>query len=165
LETVTTRTVAFTPHGIDIYEGGFKDYQEALERQQKAQAGGRERPSARPAAPKPAAKPAPKPEPKPAPKSAGEDRDARKAATRDIEKKKKRVAELEKQIADLEATLESFRAELKGSDGGHGNWERLHELALKDREYSELLERAMKEWVTLSEELSQLSSADTGARQ
>lgn len=160
LENVTTRTVSFTPDGIDIYEGGFKDYQDALERQRKAEVATREqRQSARPAAPKPA----PKQEPKPAAKSAGEDREARKAASRDVEKKKKRVSELEKQIADLEATLESFRAELKASDGG--NWERLHDLALKDREYSELLERAMKEWVTLSEELSQLSSADGGARQ
>jgi hypothetical protein len=41
----------------------------------------------------------------------------------------------------------------------------LHDLALKDREYSELLERAMKEWVTLSDELAKLSSTETGARQ
>lgn len=160
LETVTTRTVAFTPHGIDIYEGGFKDYQEALERQRKAEAGARERQSARPA---PKAEPKAAPKPAAPAKSAGEDREARKAASRDLEKKKKRVGELEKQIADLEATLEGFRAELKASDGG--NWERLHELALKDREYSELLERAMKEWVTLSEELSEQSGADNGARQ
>ena len=71
------------------------------------------------------------------------------------------MAELEKQISDLEATLASFRAELKGCEGG--NWERLHDLALKDREYSELLERAMKEWVTLSDELAKVASSETGA--
>lgn len=159
LETVTTRTVSFTPSGIDIYEGGFKDYQEALERQRKAEASARERQPTR----APSKSVAPKPEPAAkaaAPsKSAGEQRETRKAASRDVEKKKKRVGELEKQIADLEATLEGFRAELRSSDSG--NWERLHDLALKDREYSELLERAMKEWVTLSEELS---GADSGAR-
>ena len=73
------------------------------------------------------------------------------------------MAELEKQIADLEGTLESFREELKSTDGG--NWERLHELAHKDREYSELLERAMKEWVTLSDEVAKLSGSENGARQ
>ena len=72
-------------------------------------------------------------------------------------------AALEKQIADLEGTLASFRDELKGSDGS--NWERLHELALKDREYSQLLERAMKEWVTLSDELATLERAGAGAPQ
>jgi hypothetical protein len=73
------------------------------------------------------------------------------------------VGELEKQVADLEATLASFREELKNTDGD--KWQRLHDLALKDREYSELLERAMKEWVTLSDELAKLSSTETGARQ
>jgi ATP-binding cassette subfamily F protein 3 len=29
LETVTTRTASFGPHGIDLYDGGFKDYAEA----------------------------------------------------------------------------------------------------------------------------------------
>jgi hypothetical protein len=41
----------------------------------------------------------------------------------------------------------------------------LHDLAHKDREYSELLERAMKEWMTLSDELAKLASTETGVRQ
>ncbi len=155
LETVTTRTLSFTPDGVDTYEGGFKDYGDALERQRKADADSRQRAAAKSAPPKAA--------PKPAPKPVGEQRDARKAASRDVEKKKKRVTELEKQIGDLEATLEGFRAELK--DAGSNDWERLHELALKDRQYSELLERAMKEWVTLSEELAQVGGGESGARQ
>jgi ATP-binding cassette subfamily F protein 3 len=159
LENVTTRTLSFTPHGMDLYEGGFKDYVEALERQKAAKERAPERREEK-RAPQPS-KPPPKPEAKPG--AAAQERGDRKAAARDIEKKKKRVAELEKQIAGFEATLESFRAELKSADGG--NWERLHELAVKDREYSELLDRAMKEWVTLSEELSQLSGPETGASQ
>jgi ATP-binding cassette subfamily F protein 3 len=162
LETVTTRTLSFTPEGVDTYEGGFKDYRDALERKRQADAAAKPRVTGKQSAPsKPATKPLPSPVP-PSPKPGGE-RDARKAASRDVEKKRKRVAELEKQIANLEATLESFRGELKSSDGG--NWERLHELALKDREYSELLERAMKEWVTLSEELAQAGGPESGARQ
>ena len=162
LETVTTRTLSFRPEGIDTYEGGFKDYVDALERRRKADADAKERSGRASAPPKAARAAAPASAPKPAapPK---DDRDSRKAALRDVEKKKKRVAELEKQISDLEATLDSFRTELKSVDSG--DWQRLHDLAHKDREYSELLERAMKEWVTLSDDLAKLSSPETGARQ
>jgi ATP-binding cassette subfamily F protein 3 len=158
LENVTTRTLNFTPDGIDTYEGGFKDYGEALERKRKAEAElqahrAAQRPSARPAKPAPAPSPAP----------SKQDHQARRAASRDLERKQRRVSELEKQIGELEATLVTFREELKASDGT--NWERLHELALQDREYSELLERAMKEWVTLSDELAKTNDAGTGASQ
>jgi ATP-binding cassette subfamily F protein 3 len=162
LETVTTRTLSFRPEGIDTSEGGFKDYVDALERRRKADADAKERSGRASAPPKAARAAAPASAPKPAapPK---DDRDSRKAALRDVEKKKKRVAELEKQISDLEATLDSFRTELKSVDSG--DWQRLHDLAHKDREYSELLERAMKEWVTLSDDLAKLSSPEAGARQ
>jgi ATP-binding cassette, subfamily F, member 3 len=158
LETVTTRTLSFTPDGVDIYEGGFKDYTDALERKRRADADAKDRSARQSPPPKAAVKPQPRPEER---KPTGDDREARKAAVRDLEKKKKRVVELERQISELEATLESFRTELKGANGG--NWERLHELAVKDREYSELLERAMKEWVTLSDELSKLGASEAGA--
>lgn len=157
LETVTTRTLSFTDGGVDLYEGGFKDYGDALERRRRAEV--EARPSQRPApAPQPRreAPPAGLPE-----KTSSGDQKARRAASRELEKKRKRVAELEKQIADLEATLESFRGELKTADGG--DWQRLHELALKDREYTQLLERAMKEWVTLADELSAAGGSDAEA--
>jgi ATP-binding cassette, subfamily F, member 3 len=160
LETVTTRTLSFTPDGIDTFEGGFKDYGDALARKRKADAEATERSGRASTPPKAVRAPAVSPA---AAKPAPAERDARKNNARDLEKKKKRVGELEKQIADLEATLTSFREELKNTDGE--KWERLHDLALKDREYSELLERAMKEWVTLSDELAKLSNTETGARQ
>jgi len=160
LETVTTRTLSFTPDGVDMYEGGFKDYGDALERKRKADGDAKER-AARGSTPPKATRPAPEAPPKAAPRP--DERDARKTNSRELEKKKKRVGELERQIADLEATLSGFREELKNTDGGQ--WERLHDLARKDREYTELLERAMKEWVTLSDDLAKLSSAETGVRQ
>jgi ATP-binding cassette, subfamily F, member 3 len=164
LETVTTRTLSFTPQGVDIYEGGFKDYGDALERQRKADAQVRERAATR-AAPKAEAKrpSLPPREAAVAASKGAEDHQARRAALRELDKKRKRVSELEKQIGDLEGTLAAFREELKSSDGS--NWERLHELALRDREYSQLLERAMKEWVTLSDELAKLTNANQGASQ
>ena len=164
LETVTTRTLSFRPEGVDTYEGGFKDYGDALERKRRADAEASDRRGRASAPPKASRAPALAPAaPKPAAPPAKGERDARKASSRDVEKKKKRVAELEQQISDLEATLESFRAELKTADAG--DWQRLHDLAHKDREYSELLERAMKEWATLSDELAKLSSSASGARQ
>jgi ATP-binding cassette subfamily F protein 3 len=167
LETVTTRTLSFTPAGVDIYEGGFKDYGDALERQRKAEVEHRQRsqrPAARQPRPERAAKPA-------AASSAGraavgkptpDDQHTRRTAARELERKRRRLPELEKQIAELEATLASFRDELKAAGGD--DWQRLHELALKDREYSELLERAMKEWVSLSEEVSKSADAGAGAK-
>jgi len=168
LETVTTRTLSFTPHGVDTYEGGFKDYVEALDRQRRASAELKQREASKAPAPKASAAPPktsaapPKGSAQPSNKPAADDREAKKRDHRELERKRKRVSELERQISDLEATLASFREELKTA--GAGNWERLHELALKDREYSELLERAMKEWVTLSDELSKQSSVGTGAQ-
>jgi ATP-binding cassette subfamily F protein 3 len=54
LETVTTRTVAFLDSEVDVYEGGFRDYTSALERQKKARTPGREQRTAqrKPGAPK-----------------------------------------------------------------------------------------------------------------
>ena len=158
---MTTRTLNLTPDGVDLYEGGFKDYGDALERKRKADSAARERAPARaPAAAKALSKPAGEPK---AGTAGGSEHQARRAASRELERKRRRVQELEKQIAELEATLQGFKEELKGSDGS--NWERLHELALQDRQYSELLDRAMKEWVSLSDELSSLAEPETGARQ
>ena len=168
LETVTTRTLSFTPDGIDTYEGGFKDYGDALERKRKADADVKDRAAARVStAPKAAAKTAPKAgsHAPPATASAGkpDDRDTRKAATRDIEKKKKRVTELEKQIRrpGIDRSRASARSSKRRTAATD---ERLHDLARKDREYSELLDRAMKEWVTLSEEVAKVAGADAGAQ-
>jgi ATP-binding cassette subfamily F protein 3 len=155
LETVTTRTLSFTPDGVDIYEGGFKDYQDALERKRKADAAAAERTAVRPPAAKQPSKPAP------AHKVSPQDHQARRTAARELERKRRRVQELEKQVGDLEGTLASFREELKATDGS--NWERLHELALKDREYSELLDKAMKEWDKLSDDLAR-AEPEAGAQ-
>ncbi|MGC4091090.1 MAG: ATP-binding cassette domain-containing protein [Polyangiaceae bacterium] len=142
LETVTTRTLAFTPHGVDVYEGGFKDYGDALERQRKAQ-------QAQPAkAARSAERPSKKPPAEAAPAHGHREQ---KAAARDLERKKKRVQELEAQIAEAEQSVQRFRAELK--DVPSGNWQKLHELAQKEQELSRRLERWTAEWVKLCEEL------------
>ncbi|HET9931338.1 MAG TPA: ATP-binding cassette domain-containing protein [Polyangiaceae bacterium] len=140
LETVTTRTLAFTEHGVDVYEGGFKDYTDALERQRKA--------ALEPAPKKPKTPSTPvKPEP-----AAGADAyRAQKAAARDLERKRKRVQELETHISEGERETQRYRSELK--EVPSTDWERLHALAKKEQELTRRLERWTAEWVKLSEEL------------
>jgi ATP-binding cassette subfamily F protein 3 len=167
LENVTTRTLCFSEQGVDLYEGGFADYCDALERKRKAESAAEERATARTSQRGRARADAELVKPPRATtteaKVGPQEHQARRAASREVERKRRRVQELEKQIAELEATLQAFKEELKTLDGS--NWERLHELALKDREYSELLERAMKDWVSLSDELAELDVPETGARQ
>ncbi len=170
LETVTTRTLCFTPGGVDIYEGGFKDYGDALERKRQAEAGAVRGAPARGRPPTSrSASAAPTPDARSKSTGSSEarspagssEKQARRGATREAERNRRRVQELEKQIAGFEAALFAFREELKAAVGG--SWEKLHELALKDREYSQLLEQAMKEWVMVSDELARQESASSGA--
>ncbi|MFZ5892372.1 MAG: ABC-F family ATP-binding cassette domain-containing protein [Myxococcota bacterium] len=141
LDTATTRTMAFTEKGVDIYEGGFKDYTQAHERQRKAQ----EQP-----APKKSKAPPPPAKTEPVVAGANAHR-AQKSAARDLERKRKRLQELEAQIADGERETLRYRNELK--DVPSNAWERIHELAQKEQELTRRVERWTAEWVKLSEEL------------
>jgi ATP-binding cassette subfamily F protein 3 len=136
LETVTTRTLAFQPTGgIDIYEGGFKDYTDSLAR------------AARHAA---AAK-APAPRKPAAPAGGKVEHQGRRAEAREVERKKKRVRELEASIAATEKEVEKHRLELKAVTDG--KWEKLHQLATKERSLTQKLELMTAEWLKLSEAL------------
>jgi ATP-binding cassette, subfamily F, member 3 len=152
LENVSTRTLCFTDHGLDLYEGGFKDYEEALERVRKANE--RESREARERKPEKRA-PEPKPKPKPAepPAPAGADAyRARREQARDLERKTKQVAQLERRVAELEADVAHYKKLLVEATGS--DWEKLHEWAKKERELSQELEKVMHAWVSLSEEVA-----------
>jgi ATP-binding cassette subfamily F protein 3 len=152
LENVSTRTLCFTDHGLDLYEGGFKDYEEALERVRKANE--RESREARERKPEKRA-PEPKPNPKPAepPAPAGADAyRARREQARDLERKTKQVAQLERRVAELEADVAHYKKLLVEATGS--DWEKLHEWAKKERELSQELEKVMHAWVSLSEEVA-----------
>jgi ATP-binding cassette subfamily F protein 3 len=155
LETVTTRTLCFTPEGVDIFEGGFKDYGDAVERKRRAEAEAAERVRSRSEQRAENAKPHPE-------RASGSDHQQRRAAARELERKTRRVQELEQQIAQLEMELAEYREQLRGADGS--DWERLHELAAQERRRSEALEQAMKQWLSLSEELANQASSEAGAR-
>jgi ATP-binding cassette subfamily F protein 3 len=162
LENVSTRTVSFHEGKVDIYEGGYKDYCEALERKRTAnQRNERERSERASArverrAPPRKAEPAPKPTP---PATGADAHRARREQTRDIERKTKQVGLLEGRIAELEAEVARYKKLLVEASGT--NWEELHGWAKKERELTSELEKVMHAWVSLSEELS--AAAPKGA--
>jgi ATP-binding cassette subfamily F protein 3 len=191
LEGVTTRVILVRGGEVEIYPGGFRDYEDTLARRtaaaERAAAEEAPPPKARARASEPpgkvravkrsaSTKPSPegafhdgaavndaRPRPRPPgePKVAvGAEQDAEtkrrafeaeKAATRALERKKKRVKELETEIATGEAELGRRREELKQDPGG--NWAKLADLAKQEQALTKRLEAAMTEWMALSEEL------------
>jgi len=147
LETVTTRTASFGPNGIDLYDGGFKDYSEAIARKQAADA--EELAAAARARSKERDKPKQKSQKPAAPTP--DARQAQKLDAREIERKRKRVRELELAIQKAEEQLEAYRASLRDATGG--NWAELHELANKERTLAGEMERMMDEWASVSQSL------------
>jgi ATP-binding cassette subfamily F protein 3 len=153
LENVTTRTVAFTEHGVDVYEGGFREYCDALARiaahateqreSEKRHSARREESERRDSAKGGAA----------AALDAGKDSHRlQKARARELERKQKRLAELETLIASGESEVSQYRAELKGVASGQ-SWESLHALAQKEQTLTRKLAELTGEWVKLSEDL------------
>jgi ATP-binding cassette subfamily F protein 3 len=141
LDTVTTRTLAFLPDGVDLYEGGFKDYTDALERIRLAKELAPPR-RAETRVPAPALTAA----------AGGVDgHKARRSAARELERKQKRVQELELAIAEAETQVSRQRAQAKSATDS--NWEKLHELAQKEQELTRRLQQLTAEWLKLSEEL------------
>jgi len=166
LENVSTRTLAFTKTGLDLYEGGFKDYGDALERARKAadrakhgdDHGARKKdPGAREVG-RPAGGTTPKAaSPAPDAKAQGADAHrARREKVRDIERKTKQVALLEARSVELEAEVAHYKKLLVEATGS--DWEKLHEWAKKERELSHELSKVLEAWFSLSEELGQAAT-------
>jgi len=184
LENVSTRTVSFHDGKVDIYEGGFKDYEDALERQRRARAQAERRPERERRDDRDRAraenKPAPKPTtsaaatkatspaakaspaaPNATPDKSNATADAhrqRREQARDLERKTKQVALLEARVAELEAEVARYKQLLVDATGG--NWEQLHEWAKKERELTSELEKVFQAWVSLSEEVGAKRGAE-----
>jgi ATP-binding cassette subfamily F protein 3 len=180
LEAVTTRILAFTAGGIDIYPGGFRDYQMNLARLEDAP--GRappDPPKAARAVNTPAVEAGREPsEPRqgravkrsastvPHGPGAADDTQVRKrafeadkAVARAAERKRRRVRELEAEIAAGEADLVRMRETLKEDPGG--DWAKLAEMVRKEQALCRRVDAAMTEWMTLSEELRMTESGGT----
>jgi ATP-binding cassette subfamily F protein 3 len=158
LENVTTRVVAFSANGVESFEAGFSDYEAEIERKRTAKATADAESKAaraatdRDARRKDAAPPVKSAEPLPGKDAKLEAHRARRAASRDVEKKRKRAVAVEKEIAEGEARLETLRAELR-QDPTEG-WEKIHELSKDERALSKKVDELLSEWERLSEELA-----------
>jgi ATP-binding cassette subfamily F protein 3 len=141
LENVTTRIVSVRDGVATVYPGDFKDYERTLE-------------------PREAAEPAP---PKARPKSAVPDRatneeeeakqryEAQRQAARAVEKKKRRIQELESAIAAGERDLDTLRGKLKAAPGD--DWEKLATMATEEQVLTKKVDAMLIEWARLSEEV------------
>jgi ATP-binding cassette, subfamily F, member 3 len=78
-------------------------------------------------------------------------RNAKKDRERQQRKLERLVASLEEEIARVEGELVTLRARLSENHGG--NWQKLHELADKERELDALLGKRMADWEKASADL------------
>lgn len=143
LETVTTRTIAFQSEGVDVYEGGFLDYTQMLDRRARHLAETETRA---------------KQERVSKVDIARERHEERREAARALERKRKRVAELERSVATTEAELQELRGKLRDAPGD--DWEALHEWAKKEQTVARRLDELMKDWVRSSKELQAREAAE-----
>ncbi|HVK69941.1 MAG TPA: ATP-binding cassette domain-containing protein [Polyangium sp.] len=161
LDAVTTRICAFHGGKIELFPGGYRDFQASLSRpsttpeeedgadeEERAQDDGRAKRAVKRSASTVVAQ-AKGPESPLDKKRAFE---AEKAASRAIERKRKRVKELEEEIAKGEAELGRMREGLKLDPGG--DWEKLAKLVSEEQALARRVDTAMTEWMTIGEELA-----------
>ena len=144
LENVTTRIVSVRDGAAEVYPGGFKDYDDETRRRAQAAAQARDRrETPRKSAPPPKAA---SPE-----KDAKQKYEAQRQAARDIEKKKRRIQELEASIAAAEKDRDGLRAKLK--QGPADDWEKLAKMAQEEQGLTRKVDTMLVEWAKLSEEV------------
>ena len=148
LENVTTRLVVFEGSNVQVLPGGYREH--AARRESQAP------PRARPSAP------APKPrEQAPDPMAElrkKQDFEDRRVAARELERRRRRLAELERAIAAAEGEITAMRGAL--AEDPRGDWAALAARVEQERTASRTLEGMVEEWTRLSE---QLEAEDNGA--
>jgi ATP-binding cassette subfamily F protein 3 len=147
LENVTTRVVSLRAGSAAIYPGGFLDYERVIaqgspasepERDGRVEKGKGETGKS----------------------VSGEGRnmdpgkqrfEAQRQGARALEKKKKRVQELEVAIAAGEKDLDLLRGKLKEAPGG--DWEKLAKMAHEEQVLTKKVDAMLVEWARLSEQM------------
>jgi ATP-binding cassette, subfamily F, member 3 len=159
LENVTTRVLSLRAGKADVYPGGFGDYESVLEKGKVSP----ERLAAEPATGSPSfrdegdaqnvqpATAARGSHPKDRKDPAAEKFEEQRQAARAVERRRKRILELEGSIATGEKELDVLRSKLK-EDGGD-DWEQLAKMAHEEQTLSRKLDAMLVEWARLSEEL------------
>jgi ATP-binding cassette subfamily F protein 3 len=129
LDRVCTRLLVIEGDRVEAHLGNYSDWRRRVREAAAA---------ATPAVQKD------KDKPKPPPSDAAKERTANKERDRELRRLEKRVETLEGDVGKLETELAAVRAELGGDHAG--NWQKLHELADRERELDALLARRMSEW-------------------
>jgi ATP-binding cassette subfamily F protein 3 len=156
LENVTTRVVAFTERGIEVFGAGFSDYEATVNRRESNHPAEQGRaPDERGGQPEER-----RPAPAVSPGGSADEHKARRAASRDLEKKRKRAEKLEGDIADGEKELFALREELRQAPGD--DWEKLHVLSQKEQALKKRVDSLMTEWERLSIELAEVDDKRDG---
>jgi ATP-binding cassette subfamily F protein 3 len=138
LENVTTRIVRIRDGRAEVHQGGFKESERARE--------------AAPAAGRSAGRDGPvKPVVEVAVDDAQQKYEAQRLAARSLEKKKRRVQELEVSIAQGERGLDVLRGRLREAPGE--DWEKLAQIALEEQVLVKKVDAMLMEWAKLSEEV------------
>ena len=135
LDRICQRLLVFTDEGgLESHLGNYSDWREQRRKQAEA-----------------APAPAPETPVRLTQSSAEAIRSAKKDRERQQRKLERLVASLEEEIVRVEGELVALRAKLSADHGG--NWQKLHELADKERELDELLAKRMADWEKASADL------------
>jgi ATP-binding cassette subfamily F protein 3 len=138
LENVVTRVVQLRDGDAQVYPGGFRDYERVVERRARdeaAQTGKGKEPKGKAVADE----------------EAKHKYEAQRQASRTLEKKKRRITELEAAIARGEKDLGDLRGKLKEAPGQ--DWEKLARMAREEQALTKKVDAMLIEWARLSEEV------------
>ncbi|MEZ4408763.1 MAG: ABC-F family ATP-binding cassette domain-containing protein [Polyangiales bacterium] len=139
LDRVSTRVMHLADGAATFHPAGYADW---------AARHGRGSLVAPEPPPPPKAPPAKAPPPA-APKAGKDSHEERRRKARDAEKRAKRVAELEKLIAENEAKLKALRAELASDDSR--DWQAIASKAEAEQSLARKVDAWTEEWMNLSE--------------
>ncbi|MBL8604316.1 MAG: ABC-F family ATP-binding cassette domain-containing protein [Myxococcales bacterium] len=144
LERISTRVLHLEDQRATFYPGGYGDYA-GRRRGERGPRGGD--------APPPVAASRARAEAAVEPTKPRESHEERKRRQREEEKKQRRIAELERLMAEGEARREGLKAKLLAADSRE--WEKIAEMAEQEQALGAELDRYTEEWMTLSESLAQ----------
>jgi ATP-binding cassette, subfamily F, member 3 len=138
LDRVCTRLLVIEGATVEAHLGNYSDW-----RQRVREAAQQSAPAPASTKPKVAAAPA-KAASAVTSSDASKDRAANKERERDLRRLERRFETLEGDVGKIEAELATVRAELTGAHAGA--WQKLHQLADRERELDALLARRIAEW-------------------
>ena len=143
LDRVCKRLLVFENGSLQAHLGNYSDWRKYRENQAAKQ---------------------PAPEKSPPPRLTQSPTELTRAAKKDRERTQRRlerlVETLEAEIARVEAELATLRTQLTADHGG--DWQKLHALADREREWGDLLSRRMADWEKASAELQEFLQTPGG---